>query len=275
MKTLYVSDMDGTLLQPDQRLSAVAVTMLNRAIAEGKLFTVATARTPATVGPILRDLHMNLPCIVMTGAAMWDSATNHYSHLRLFKPEVIARVLDVYRRTGTPTFVYSIADDMITVRHIGELTELQKEFVRERSTTPYKRFEMDAEGRSVFPEVMDDVILLYVMLDNEQARVCHEITEKIPGVRSQLYHDIYGDRTALLDAFAPDATKANAVRDLADELGADRIVCFGDNINDLPMMREADLAVAVENAHPDVLAAADIVIGPNTSDSVAKFILDH
>ena len=81
--------MDGTLLQPDQRLSAQTVAMLNQAIDDGKLFTVATARTPATVAPIIRDVRMNLPCIVMTGAAFWDAAANHYSRLNLFKPEVI------------------------------------------------------------------------------------------------------------------------------------------------------------------------------------------
>ena len=55
---------------------------------------------------------------------------------------------------------------------------------------------------------------------------------------------------------------------------ADRLVVFGDNINDLPMMRLADVAVAVENAVEEVKAEADIVIGPNTSDSVARFIID-
>ena len=64
------------------------------------------------------------------------------------------------------------------------------------------------------------------------------------------------------------------MRAMARELGADRIVAFGDNVNDLPMMREADLAVAVENALPEVKEAADIVIGPNTDDSVALFIAE-
>ena len=55
--------------------------------------------------------------------------------------------------------------------------------------------------------------------------------------------------------------------------GATRVVAFGDNLNDLPMLAAADLAVAVENALPQVRQAADIVIGPNTADSVARFIL--
>ncbi len=50
------------------------------------------------------------------------------------------------------------------------------------------------------------------------------------------------------------------------------MVAFGDNLNDLPMFGVADLAVAVGNALPDVKDAADVVIDPNYTDSVARFI---
>ena len=62
------------------------------------------------------------------------------------------------------------------------------------------------------------------------------------------------------------------MRAVAARYGADRTVAFGDNVNDLPMMREADVAVAVANAFPQVKESADVVIGPNTADSVALFI---
>ncbi len=76
-----------------------------------------------------------------------------------------------------------------------------------------------------------------------------------------------------MEVKAPDTSKANSVRMVADMVGADRIVAFGDNINDLSMMAVADVAVAVGNAVPRVLEAADKVIGTNETDSVARFIL--
>lgn len=63
-------------------------------------------------------------------------------------------------------------------------------------------------------------------------------------------------------------------KDPAARTGARRIVVFGDNLNDLPMMRVADVAVAVGNALPAVKEEASIVTGPNTADSVARFIID-
>lgn len=275
MSTLYVSDLDGTLLQPDARLSTETVSMLNAAIAEGKHFTVATARTPATVSPILQGVEMRLPAIVMTGAALWNAETGHYSRLRLFNPEDVKRLVEVYRSTGTPGFVYFLENDLITIRHIGFLSPIQQEFLEERLSTPFKRIEVGSDGESVFPDPMENVVLLYSMLPNDLALSTYEKTRTLPGVRAQYYHDIYGEQTAILEAFSPEATKAKAMKALAREIGADRIVAFGDNINDLPMMREADLAVAVANARPEVLEAADIVIGPNTENAVAKFILDH
>lgn len=274
MKTLYVSDLDGTLLQPDARLSDRTVELLNGAISDGALFTVATARTPATVAPIMSRVSMNLPAIVMTGAALWHGDTGRYSRLRLFDPEAARRLLDVYESNGTPSFVYFLKDDIITIRHTGDLSALQTEFMDERSNTPFKRVEVAPDGSSQMPERLENVILFYSMLPNDIGERTYALTRDIPGVRAQYYHDIYGEQTAILEAFSSEATKAKAMRALAGRLGADRIVAFGDNINDLPMMQEADLAVAVANARPEVKEAADIVIGPNTADSVAKFIAE-
>ena len=77
----------------------------------------------------------------------------------------------------------------------------------------------------------------------------------------------------MIEAFPPGATKALAIRRLARTLGAERIVVFGDNRNDLPMFEIADLAVAVSNAIPEVLERADIIIGDHNSSAVAEFIL--
>jgi hypothetical protein len=71
------------------------------------------------------------------------------------------------------------------------------------------------------------------------------------------------------------ATKARGIEALRAAAGeVDRVVVFGDQLNDLSMFAAADHAVAVANAHPDVKAAADEVIGPNTSDAVVRWIED-
>lgn len=276
MKTLFVSDLDGTLLQPDAMLSRNTINLLNESVAEGKLFSIATARTPATVVPILKEVDLRLPAIVITGAAMFDLKTGHYSHIQRMREKVSRKLVDIYRDSRTSTYMFTLGDDdLINIYHLcGRLTPIQQLFYEQRINSPYKKFHLSDDGSDTLPPTFDNTILFYTMLPDAKARSAYEMVKHLEGVKAQYYHDIYGEETGILEAFAAGATKANAVRRLAEQTGADRIVCFGDNVNDLPMMEVADVAVAVENALPEVKEAADIIIGPNTSDSVARFIAD-
>ena len=69
-----------------------------------------------------------------------------------------------------------------------------------------------------------------------------------------------------------EASKSQAIIQLKTLLGCDRLVVFGDGINDLDMFRIADEAYAVENAVPELKAAATAVIGSNDEDGVAKWL---
>ena len=78
-KSLYVSDMDGTLLNSNSVLSQYTTDKLNELITnEGVLFTVATARTPATVVSLMSNIKATVPFIVMTSAALWDSNADSF-----------------------------------------------------------------------------------------------------------------------------------------------------------------------------------------------------
>ncbi|MDE7116639.1 MAG: Cof-type HAD-IIB family hydrolase, partial [Muribaculaceae bacterium] len=254
-------------------LSQKTTGLLNRSIAEGKLFTVATARTPATVAGIIKDVEMNLPAIVFTGAAIWNPASGKYSDIRYMNPDTAVRLAETYRKEKFPIFHFTLENDVINIYHIGgKLNELERQFMEERLHSPYKRFHISPTGEDIIPPDISKTIIFYGMQPTHLAEAIHERVSGLPGCRHQCYHDIYGQEIALVDAFAPDATKANAVLRMKEKTGADRVVAFGDNLNDIPMLQAADVAVAVENALPEVKEIADIVIGPNTDDAVAEFI---
>ena len=94
MKTLYVSDMDGTLLGTDSRVSCETAEIVSGLSRCGTAITVATARTPATVDVLLEDTYTSIPAIVMTGAALWDRERRRYlrpvsyTHLRAHETSV-------------------------------------------------------------------------------------------------------------------------------------------------------------------------------------------
>ena len=70
--TLFVSDLDGTLLNNSAEVSPESAILLNKSIESGINFTIATARTPATIVNILKDINIKLPIITMNGSAIYD-----------------------------------------------------------------------------------------------------------------------------------------------------------------------------------------------------------
>lgn len=272
-RTLYVSDLDGTLLTSRTEISAESRRLLNEAIARGAQFTIATARTPATVAGLLRGVEMRLPVVVMTGAALWDTHTLTYSDICTIPPETVARLRRIYIDRDVPTFVYRLEEDRIVIYHSDDLTEQEREFMQQRIGNPFKRFEQVRIDNHGFPTQHDNVVLFYAMLPNERIERAYPEIKQLD-VNALMYHDMFGPEVAILEVFGPETSKANAVRRLAQRIGADRIVAFGDNLNDLPMFRIADVAVAVSNAVEEVRRRAHVVIGDHDDDAVARFILN-
>ena len=81
MKKLYVSDLDGTLLNTSGVVSEFSRNTINDLIAKGLNFSIATARTAATANGILAGLDIKEPVILMNGMAIYDPVS--YTHLTL------------------------------------------------------------------------------------------------------------------------------------------------------------------------------------------------
>lgn len=276
MKTLYVSDLDGTLLGPDSKVSPESALLLDEAIGKGALFSVATARTPATVSKLLSEIRSEVPLVVMTGAAIWDRTNRRYLEAHFHRADTARRLVATYRRFGLSTFVYILGEDqLIHIYHIGPMSALERKFVDERLDSPFKTFHIPESGDSVLPESLDRVLLLYAMRPTSEVESVYREIKDSDDLRAVFYHDMYGQEIALMEVFGPGASKADAVKALAAYVGAGRVVAYGDNVNDLPMLKVADEAVAVANAVPAVREAADRIIGPNSEDSVAMDILSH
>lgn len=273
--TLYVSDLDGTLLDPSSRVSAESARILNSLVKEGAMFTVATARTPATVQPLLEKVlpaktpaGRDIPAIVMTGAAYWNRRLARYDYVRMMSAYDSETIAKEFESAGIHPFNYCLGQhEMLNVYHTAGLTSREDAFYQERRHLALKRFHLGQK-----PKGHEATVLFFAIGNPEKMeRLCQAIREKTD-CSAAWYRDIFNPEVALMDVYAPGCSKATAIKDVATELGASRIVVFGDNLNDLPMMEVADLAVAVENALPAVKERADIIIGPNSAPSVAEFI---
>ncbi len=220
LKTLYISDLDGTLLGNDAAVSPESTEMLNEAISAGAMFSVATARTPATVASILSDIDTRLPMAVMTGATLWNAADRQYSYTRFLPEKEARKVIEIYRETGFSSFVYTLRDNMLHIYHIGQLSLARTHVhVAEREHSSFKTFHIPPDGESALPDTLDNVVLFYGIRNNEISLKAHESVSRLVECSPLCYHDIYGQETAVAEVFAKEATKAEGIRTLAQIAG--------------------------------------------------------
>lgn len=272
--TLYVSDMDGTLLGTDSRISPRSSEIITGLSRRGASITVATARTAATVEPLLRGTYTTPPAIVITGCARWNRTDSTYSQLHLLPEHEMLRAMEICRHHGVHPFVYVIAEDgrTLDVYHgAGALNRAEDSFYLERANLPLKRFHL---GTPAPPRALHHTILFYSMGPAGCIQQAAEAVRAESQCEVCCYPDIFNPDVYNFEVFPPGVNKAAAVSRLRRDMDKTRLVVFGDNLNDLSMMAEADVAVAVANALPEVRAAADIVIDPNYTDAVARFIAD-
>ena len=262
--------MDGTLMGNDSCVSVAASCMLNNLIEQHDvLFTVATARTPATVVPLMSQVHSTLPFIVMSGAALWNATTACFEQVQVIPPDVVAATCHIARKHGLHPFIYRRHGNFLHAYHSTCLSPAEQHFVDLRKHLSLKRFVI-ADGDLCAPA--DDALLIFML--NDYAVLEHaydEIATTVP-CSPQVYRDSCDPSVGLLEVYRQGCNKAAAIARLARSIGADRVVAFGDNRNDIAMLQAADVAIAVENAVPEVKAIAHTIIGPNTTDAVPRYI---
>lgn len=269
--TLYITDLDGTLLDDTGHVSARSAEIISRLSRQGVLISVATARTPATVVELLRDTYTTADLVVMTGAGIWDRPGHRFRSLALIPEEQVRRMMQVFHKRDLHPFCYTLSDNshLDVYRTPHPLNVSESLFIDQRRGLALKTFHLDTPCPD---EAASRVVLFFGMGSRDTIVSVAEELRDITDCYVSYYKDTYTDDLWLLEIFAHGVSKANGIRHLRDMVKADRLVVFGDNLNDIPMMREADVAVAVENALPEVKAIADVVIGPNTADAVALFI---
>lgn len=272
--TLYITDLDGTFLDNDARVSATSARIVSELSHRGALISVATARTPATVVGLLADTYTSTDLVVMTGAAIWDRRRDCFAEIKMLAPDEARAVVRGFEGSGISPFCYTLKvdDRQIEVYHDdAELSQFEQIFVDQRDDLALKHFNI---GCAASEAALDRMVLAFAMGPHDAiVDVARRLSETTSCYVSY-YKDTYSPDLWLLEVFANGVSKAAGIERLRQITGAERVVAFGDNLNDIAMLRAADVGVAVGNALDEVKAAADVVIGPNTDDAVARYILE-
>ena len=269
MKTLYISDLDGTLLNKNAEISDYTAEKLNVLIGQGLNFSVATARTNATVVQRLKNINIIIPVVLMNGVAVYDLKSNHYVNVYPISIAGKNFLFDVIKNYIKSGFIYSIDDDTLSTYYENTDSPNALAFIEERQKKYNKKFiQVDS-----FKSCLNKNIVYYSIDDTAEKLIpAYEQLKQCTDLRVEFYRDIYNTDHWYLEVCSSDASKKNAVITLKNMFAFEKVVCFGDNLNDLPMFEASDEAYAVMNAKDEVKAKADGVIASNTNDGVVKYL---
>lgn len=297
MKTLYVSDLDGTLLGSNERTSDLTNRTINALVADGMLFSYATARSYITAHKVTQGLNAQIPVIIYNGAFIRDQVSgkillsSYFEGAEAFAQELFeADVYPLVYAMLPPEKCRAEFQEKIQTGFQERVQEkfqerIQENFQEKFSYMPahvndgMRRFldmrKGDVRERRVQSreELLEGRIFYFTCIDEREklAPLYERYRENYHCVFSQ---EIY-TKAWFLEIMPLETSKANAVLRLKEYLGCDRVVAFGDHYNDLDLFQIADEAYAVENAVGELKAAATGVIASNDDDGVARFLLER
>ena len=270
-KTLFVSDLDGTLLTSEKRLLNRQTATLNNLIDRGLQFTVATARSIQAINALLKDIRLCLPAITLGGSLVtWPTSGEHLVARVLPQRTAAELFARLYQRNISP-FVAAIDDRRDWAFYSHTASAAAQWYVDEKAAY--------GDPRLCWYDHPSDVLekSILSMTAFVEQRALNELTEDMLQVRGAVVRSTpvrqfpgwYEVTSSHLKA-----DKGEAISGLCQELNAkwERVVVFGDDANDLPLFERADYAIAVANAAPEVLAKANQVIQSNDSGSVIDYL---
>ena len=293
-KMLYVSDLDGTLLNSDALLNEDVPERLNRLIDKGLCFTVATARTYATVNSIVKDVHLTYPMILMNGVMLYDPVSKSCINAEIIERDSVEYILKGRKKFGVTGFAYALSPEISedcsksgetsvvdSAGRVGKsgrkmatyyekiATQHMEKFYTERRDLYHKPFSKVERLEDISGE---DIIYFSICYEEEVLRPFYEYLKKDERLNLNFYKDVYGDGLWYLEISHKNASKYYGIQKLRKLLHPAAITGMGDNLNDIPLFEACDCSCAVRNAHKEVKERADYILDTNLNAGVVKFL---
>jgi Cof subfamily protein (haloacid dehalogenase superfamily) len=261
---MIATDVDGTLLDADELVTPRTRAAVRAAVDAGTQFVLATGRPPRWIAPVVDALGFAPMAVCANGAVLYDPTTDRILSARTLSAELLAELAEVARRI--------IPDAGLAVERVGHSAHdtATPQFV---SSPGYEHAWLNPDNTEVSVEDLLSAPAVKLLIRKAGARsadMAAALAQHI-GIEADL---TYSTNNGLIEVVPLGVSKATGVEEVARPLGitAEDIVAFGDMPNDVPMLRWAGLGVAMGNAHPDAIEAADEVTAANTDDGLARVL---
>jgi len=272
-RRLYVSDIDGTLLNSEGQLSTETKSVVQAFIASGGAFTLCTGRPTGTALAIAHELGIQLPILTYNGAMGYSMQQGRYIHHALLPPVSAVKLIVLVTSRAIVCVLYVLDSAGNTVLlHDNPKRPVMSRFVKDHLVYEHLLERIDGNLSLQADDSLIQLIainskasltkLKQAVLDNFELKVFLVECFRDPG-------------EWFLEVTSMQSTKGKGVQWLRDHLGASEVICFGDLSNDIPMFEVADYAVAMENANDRLKQLANAVTLCNNSHGVVRFLIDR
>lgn len=261
---LIASDVDGTLLTDGETISPRTRAAIHAAVAAGAQFILATGRPPRWVPPVVDELGFAPMTVCANGAVLYDPATDRVVSAHTLSVDTLAVLADIAAR--------AIPDVGLAVERIGNSAHdaATPQFV---SSPGYEHAWLNPDNTEVSLADLLSAPAIKLLIRRAGARSADM------AAALARYPEIAGDITystdnGLIEVVPRGISKATGIAEITRPLGLtdDDVLAFGDMPNDVPMLRSSGLGVAMGNAHPEAVAAADEVTAANNDDGLARVL---
>lgn len=221
---LFLSGVDETLVDRNDRLSDYSRVELNRMLDDGVNFTLSTERTPASLLHSVQDIRLRLPVIAMDGAVLYDIRENTYLKVYVISKAMSTRVWNCIHVLGYTCFINCVIDDVLVICYEEGMGDMQEDILREKRKSPYRNYirieEIDFQNvvyfMMAYPD--EDIERIYQALGAEglfdELKVLKYASEERPGY-------------SYLKIYNKNAVRKNMNRYLQEMTGTSSIVTFG------------------------------------------------
>jgi 5-amino-6-(5-phospho-D-ribitylamino)uracil phosphatase len=273
MTRLYVSDADFTLLRSNSYISEFSRNSINKLIEKGINFTIATARSIVSLKPKVGDIKLKLPLIEFNGGYITNYHNEQPIKMFTLQKNIVNQIISIANDRDMKPMI-STFNSKQNIYPPNVVSTGMEWYIEDRIAVKDKRL----RPQTNYSDAFNHEILTLTFIDREKPikNLYNSMTSNIIDNTSfHLYENKYTPGWYWLTFHDKLSTKENALQELIkiNNLKDHEVIVFGDDVNDIGMMKLATHSIAVENAVEKVKEVADEIIGPNDKDAVIRYIL--
>jgi len=273
-KTIFISDLDGTLLNSNETVSEYSADIISSFIEQGFLFTYVTARAYSYSRNATSKINFNIPVATYNGAIVINPRDNAVLDFCLIEKMTIKNIAEILYQSSICPMIYSFSEG----KEILSCMKFQAIKNNKILDSVISR-NNEIKFREVFSiEELLDGDVFYIALTGSKKDILYinSLFKNINGLSSYVQEDVSEKGLYWFEAFSKKVSKKKAAEKLKVYTKTDKIICFGDNINDISMFKIADYSVAMGNAYQKLKQiACDVTTLTNDQDGVAKWLLSN